>query len=127
MRAIGYVSVLLLLPSVIGCGKQTSITGTVTYNGAPVEKGFVAFAPEDRSRKFAAPIADGKYSIPEGKPGPAIAVVTGQRKVDFTSPDVSEEPLDYIAGDAKGNSRQITIEAGAQTIDFEITGKPMPK
>ena len=39
---------VLLLPLVLGCSQDTTVSGTVTYDGKPVEDGFITFYPADQ-------------------------------------------------------------------------------
>ena len=112
--------------AMVGCQEQTSVSGSVNYNGQPVEKGYITFARGSGS-SFAAPIADGKYAVAKATPGEATVLVIGTRDIDFTSASSSNVALDYIAPDAKGNSRGVTVEAGSQSMDFDITGPPALK
>jgi hypothetical protein len=59
----GMLCGLVLLP--LGCGKPTHypVSGTVTFNGEPVPKGYIAFLPEGACRGGGGPITDGQYSI----------------------------------------------------------------
>ncbi len=120
---------------VVGCGSSTpTITGTVTYNGEPVENGYISFRPaEGNGQSFATRIANGQFSAVD-------KVTTGMKRVlvtgfDESSPITREEssrrfeagtdkPTDYIAEDAEGNSKQVDILPGDQTMDFSITGDP---
>jgi hypothetical protein len=138
-RLSGAIVVLICL---VGCGeKSTTVTGTVSYNGEPVNKGSISFRPTDGSgQSFAARIVNGQYSADRGTPGTKTVVVTGVKDVDFFASseesykkaeearkagslqaDVAEV-ADYIAENAEGNSKQVEILSGDQTVDFSITG-----
>ena len=138
---------LALLVCIVGCGtKTTSVTGSVTYNGEPVEKGTISFRPMDGTgQTFGARITDGKYTAVErATSGTKTVVITGTKKINhYMSSEESYkkaeearkagkqwvdgmEPADYIAEDAEGNSKQVEILPGDQTIDFSITGAPRP-
>ena len=58
---------LALMACLAGCGRgggMASLTGTVSYDGQPVEKGLIAFVPADgKGPTAAAPVTDGKYSV----------------------------------------------------------------
>ncbi|MGD9635766.1 MAG: hypothetical protein AB7G28_12630 [Pirellulales bacterium] len=138
-RMIG-ISLCLLAVEISGCGKpSTSVTGEVTYNGVPVENGYMAFSPIGHGRSFAAPIANGQYSVAEALPGKFTVVASGTRKLNHYSnsaeayananPNAGHvaEAADYIAPDAEGNSKEIEINSGDQQLDLAITGPPMPK
>jgi hypothetical protein len=111
-----------------------------------VKQGFISFRPTDGTgQSFAAQIADGRYTVPKAVPGRRTAVITGVREVNFYSSSAESykkaeearkagslqadvaEAADYIAEDAEGNSKEVEIQPGDQTLDFAITGPPVPK
>lgn len=127
-----FVGTILL--ALTGCQKNTSIDGTVTYNSKPVENGYISFSPKSSGSTLAGQITDGKYSIPEAKPGAYTAVVVGRKKINHYSTSAEayanaaknahvSEAADYIAQEAAGNNKQVDVGPGAQTIDFAITGQ----
>jgi len=82
-------SVLFLISVVcVGCGegdplaaKRGSVSGTVTFDGQPVEEGRITFTPVGTEGQLAgAEIKDGEYSIPLAQ-GP----VAGQHKVSIVA------------------------------------------
>jgi hypothetical protein len=140
MRRITGISLCLAVVFSTGCGKETtSVSGEVTYNGVPIEIGYLSLSPVGKGRSVAAPINQGSYKIPDAQPGKYTAVATGSRKINYYSRSDDayanapksgghiSEAADYIAPDAEGNSREIEIVAGDQQMDFAVTGAPMPK
>lgn len=138
----------LILVLLVGCGeKATTVSGSVTYNGEPVKKGTISFRPTDGTgQSFGARIKDGKYEAADKvTPGTKMVVVFGTKEIDhyMSSEEAYKkaeeakqagkqwadgmEPADYIAEDAEGNSKQVEIMPGDQTIDFSITGVPRPE
>lgn len=137
-KACWMFTVLVL---VAGCEGSTTVTGTVTYNGKPVEDGYISFRPAGgQGQAFAAQITDGHYSAKQAVPGLKIVVVSGTKEVDFYASSEENyrradearksgaadvgEATDYIAENAEGNSQKHEIESGNQTIDFAVTGSP---
>lgn len=64
------------------------LSGTVTYNGKPVPKGFINFNPAEGNPGpgSGAEIVDGKYETREGKGiigGPHIVIITGSDGVPY--------------------------------------------
>src|ERR1700730_13126148 len=51
-----------------GLGKRYPVSGTVTYNGVPLEKGEISFVTEDLTKNFGATgiITDGSYTLSTG-------------------------------------------------------------
>jgi major membrane immunogen (membrane-anchored lipoprotein) len=68
-----------------GLGKRYPVSGTVTYNGAPLEKGEISFVSEDLTKNFGATgiITNGSYTLSTG--GNDDGAQTGKYKVTITS------------------------------------------
>jgi hypothetical protein len=64
-----------------GLGKRYPVSGTVNYNGKPLEKGEISFVSEDITKNFSsgATIANGKYTLSTGGNGDGAAA--GKYKV----------------------------------------------
>lgn len=117
----------------VGCGAGggNGVTGKVSYNGAPVEKGSVAFFPVGTGASFGATIANGEFKVEKATPGKYKALVRGTRT--NVKPPTREEAaagpvtpnLDYIAEDATGNAKEFDISGGGQSIEIAITGEPI--
>jgi len=122
-----------------GCRQADSLSGTVTYNGQPVERGSVTFASADGSGPgFGAQVVNGEYKADKVRRGQHVAYVRGLTKPVVLTKEASIElrekrnnryglPVDYIPEDAQGNNQSFNIEGGAQTIDFDIAGPPRPE
>jgi hypothetical protein len=137
---LGRFTVLLIavgLSASAGCQQGPSVSGTVTYNGQPVEKGSVKFASADGSGPgFGATIVDGKYTAEKVKLGPHIAQIRGltdpppMTREEFLKARQSANrynlPINYIPEDAEGNNQSVEIKDGSQTLDFAVTGPPRP-
>jgi hypothetical protein len=123
---------------VAGCQKVDSISGSVTYNGEPVQKGAITFASADGSGPgFGAMVEDGKYTTDRARRGAHVAQVRGVTD----RPVLSKEeflnradrhhvrydlPTDYIPEDAEGNNQTVDIQGGSQAFDIAIKGPPRP-
>jgi hypothetical protein len=139
-RHLGLVAALLLT-AVSGCGKgQGEITGKVRYRNAPLPCGTIQFLGSD-GLPYAAPIGpDGSYSVrvPEGDARVIVvcrdearlaglqqqAVATGRLGRPMAAPaqptgQVPTLPQRYADWDASGLAA--TIEAGTNTVDFDLT------
>jgi hypothetical protein len=74
------VTILLFLP-LTGCGgdglNRTSVNGKVTFDGKPIENGFIMFKPEPETQcpDIGGQIKGGTYHIPQ-KDGPVIGSYT---------------------------------------------------
>jgi major membrane immunogen (membrane-anchored lipoprotein) len=74
-----------------GLGKRYPVSGTVKYNGSPLEKGAISFVTEDMSKNFGATgtITNGSYTLSMGGEGDGAQV--GKYKVTITAKE------DYMA------------------------------
>lgn len=93
------------LAGISGCGggndgpKRYGVSGTVTYDGKPVPRGFIIFEP-DSSKGNSGPgggasIVDGRFATESGKGtvgGPHIVKVTGYDGVPTTNEEGMELP-----------------------------------
>jgi hypothetical protein len=68
-----------------GLGKRYPVSGTVTYNGSPLEKGEISFISEDISKNFGATgtIANGSYTLSTG--GDTDGAQVGKYKVTISA------------------------------------------
>src|SRR5690348_6549122 len=73
---------VFLLPA---CGSNlSSVSGEVSYEGQPIEKGRINFAPADGKGPTAGgPIANGKYEVSGLLPGTKIVEITAVKRVPF--------------------------------------------
>jgi len=79
-RPLLFVSIALLAVGFAGCGESLNLqpaSGTVTYNGKPVEGANVAFTPPKGPPGTGRTDKDGKYTImTNGKPGATAGLNT---------------------------------------------------
>ena len=84
MTKIVYASILLLLPSLLGCAEdapcesnRARVAGSVTLNGKPVRGGWIGFvAADDPMRRVMTPIhADGSFRVADAPTGKVWASV----------------------------------------------------
>jgi len=89
-------SLVLVLSAAFGCGGKDphgrqALSGTVTFQGQPLDQGIIEFLPSDPGSGFRARamIRDGKYELPREQGLPA-----GTYRVLITSaePDENEAP-----------------------------------
>lgn len=135
-------SVLLLTGTVLclaGCGTATTVSGTITYEGEPVQEGWVTFLPVDGNGSEAgAKITDGEYHVDEISPGEKTVQIVGVKEVPFVASSAEMEqqsrenpnrvgdgrdlvyPADTVPPDAVGNNQRVTVNEGAQTLDFDL-------
>ncbi len=118
-----------------GCGGSNGgtieVTGTVTFDGTPVESGTISFLPKDgKGASAAGKIVSGQYTaaVPPGEKKVSIIGerVVGQDKRDPSDPnsetfDVTESfiPPQYNAK----TTLTATISEDGGAVDFELTSK----
>ena len=103
------------------------VSGTVSFDGAPLETGRILFKPKDGSGSFSAEITDGEYSL-ETAPGQMTVEITASRIIPgkFTSASPDEEPQPvgemYIPEtyNSKTNLRADITTAGENTFAFDL-------
>ena len=132
----------VLCGPLVGCNGNTDlVTGTVTYNGQPVESGSISFQPDGAGAGFGAMIVDGKDTADQVYPGKKVALIHG---VDAEAAPLTREsyeqgaenaraegrdvsqlgPNEYIPASAQGNNRPVEITGGQQTLNFDLKGPP---
>jgi hypothetical protein len=130
-----YIALCLVLAIAFsGCSKESAskstLTGTVTFDGAPIKSGTIRFDPVDgRTSSAGAMITDGKYSatVAPGEKRVTISAqkVVGKKKAYDTpeSPviDLTEEmiPKRYNAQ----SELKHTVRAGSEEKNFDLTSK----
>ena len=134
MRPIRIATVCLLAIGLLaGCSGGVGlgeVSGTVTYDGKPVELGSISFIPIDgNGPSGGGAITDGKYmaqKVPVGAAKVRIsgAKVTGKMKMsyDSNSPLVttSTEMLPSKYSDAKETELRYDVQPGSQIKNFEL-------
>jgi hypothetical protein len=79
---------IMLAAACVGCGGdgRVAVEGTATWNGQPIEMGFVELFPTDGTGQVdGADIVGGKFSV-RTHAGAKRVRVTGQRKIGETPP-----------------------------------------
>jgi hypothetical protein len=122
-----------------GCnGNTASVSGTVSYDGRPVDRGSIAFLPADGAGPTAGgDIVDGRYSVSNVTPGQKIVQVIGVKQVPFarSTEEMARraaenkakgdgsgliDPADTVPAEAEGNNARHEIKAGGQTLHIEL-------
>ena len=134
-----FVIWLLLAACCAGCSQsivveKTTVSGTVTYNGQPVEKGEIRFLPKSGT---AGPLAsgaivDGKYTVTA-----AGGVPVGTHKVEIVghgelpkpanAPPIAPTPREQYIPAKYNTSSELecsVASSGNVTQDFKLDGPP---
>jgi hypothetical protein len=111
-----------------GCKKESSISGTVTFDGVPVEKGFITFFPvDDAGATRGSDIIVGQYQVKGLTPGKRKVRISAlpQGEIVASEPGAPRTiqwstPLAPIPTNAVGNNQIIEITKGPQQQDFHL-------
>ena len=127
-RVLPFFFLMLLL--LVGCreNKLSEVSGSVTYDGKPLEQGSIAFVPVDgMAQSGGGAIIQGKYvarNVPAGMAKVRItgAQVTGEKKMDYgANPQTVITATEMLP--AKYNTAtELTYEVkpGNQIKDFDL-------
>ena len=134
------VAVGLVAPWLLGCGGAPStVSGAVSYDGRPVDNGWITFLPVDgKGPTCGGPITVGKYQADLLTPGKKTVQIIGVKAVKFamSSEEMANaarsatargdgtgiiDRADTVPADAVGNNAVVEIKPGPQTLDFQLT------
>jgi hypothetical protein len=117
------------LLAVVGCGSGGStVTGNVTFNGKPVQEGYVNFYPTDgKSAPAGGAIKDGRYSVRNVAPGKNRVEVTSTPTGGTAASSMEETlksketklPDNMIAPKDQGNNATHEI-SGSTELNLDI-------
>jgi hypothetical protein len=124
----------LLTPLAAGCNGESSVHGTVTYEGEPIEAGQVLFLPADgKGPSAGGTIVRGKYAIDNLTPGAKTVqiVATREATAPVTSlddivargpkgPAAANPPSNLVPSNAEGNNASVEIKPGKNVLDFNL-------
>jgi hypothetical protein len=113
----------------LGCGgggpKEYPVTGTVTFDGQPVEQGEIIFFPSDMGKPYASAIVSGKFEC---------RVPVGEHRVEITATRESPTPASdglpnyesYIPAEYNTESTLTAsvADGGDNTFTFELQAPP---
>jgi hypothetical protein len=140
------ITALCLSCAVSGCRPTTVITGSVTYDGQPVQNGAITFYPADgRGPSAGAMVAGGQYRVERIAPGKKMVQVVGalgreeglrvpqtteelrqqsERLAAEGSPPIAAGPAALIPPNAVGNCSEVQVQPGRQRLDFHLQAPP---
>jgi hypothetical protein len=126
---------LALLACLAGCGRgggMAAISGTVSYDGKPLEKGLISFVPIDgKGPTAAAPVTDGKYSV-KVAPGKKLVKIEGYKVIGehpFSryNPRIVIDQKQILPPRYNTNSELTRdIACGDRTCDFTLEKQAAP-
>jgi hypothetical protein len=120
MKTLGCIAAATLL-SVVGCGEPSNlaeVSGSVTVDGKPVERGSISFIPADgQGPTTGAEITEGKYTsqAPLGVSKVEIRVprVIGKRKLYETSDSPVQDLMEEVLPEKYNEKTELRFEAQA--------------
>lgn len=130
IRAARLAAVGLLLAAA-GCGAGTAdVTGTVKYDGTPLDLGAITFVPDGdgKAAKVSTRFYDGKYTIPAAdglKPGKYKVEINWLKKTGKQIPTGDGPPMDERKEGLPDKYHQKStltadVKGGPNTLDFAL-------
>jgi hypothetical protein len=130
----GLVVLVTLVLGLLGCGSSlTEVSGTVTVDGTPVEKGTISFYPADgKSHTTGGDITKGQYAVkvPAGAMRVQISVgkITGYKDLYESGKEakkypVTEEVLPDKFSDMLKTELMLDVSGGSMHKDWNLSTK----
>jgi hypothetical protein len=130
------ILVAVLAASLAGCdsgkkGGSITVSGTVKFNGDPIENGTITFLPaDDKGAASSARITNGSYTI-QTDPGAKKVSIMAEREVGGEAAEqLRAEGRDgvpteqYLPPEFNSKTKlEYTVESGGGTKDFELEGR----
>jgi hypothetical protein len=98
-----------IVTAVLGCGDSSGlptryrVSGTVTYNGKPLERGTISFAPADgKGRAAGGTITDGRYSLTTQDPDDGA--IPGKYRVGILAKEADPSKVDLKIKKLRGGT-----------------------
>src|SRR5262245_50489194 len=125
-----FTVLILCLASVLGCGGNGStVSGTVTFNGEPIENGHINFYPADgKGAPVGGEIKNGKYTAKNVTPGKNKVEVISYAKTPGTgsmddaikAAKDAKLPADMVAPNDEGNGQTHEIGTGSSELNLTL-------
>ncbi len=112
-----------------GGGGQCEVAGTITFEGKPLEDGFISFLPDTGDGPTSAvKVSNGRYKMDGLTPGKTRVMIVSavQAPAGATAsaaPATKQEIRNFkprIPSNAVGNNTIKEIAPGSQTLDFRL-------
>jgi len=123
---------LLVVTALAGCdgdGKM-SVDGTASWNGQPIEKGYIELQPIGEGHFASAEIIDGKFTV-HTTPGKRLVKVTAEKQVGQTEPTAripEAKPIMFQFVPPKFNSQstlEMDITSSRSSLDVALEGEEL--
>jgi hypothetical protein len=111
------------------------VSGNVTFNGKPLEKGLITFSPTgSKGGTAGSEITDGKFRVEKLVPAAYQASVAAVPELKIIGPNDPEAKrtlsdaeiramIDPLPPDTTGKEQSIEVKGGQQTLDFRLESK----
>ena len=130
-------ALIVLLATCVGCLSDSvgTVTGSVTYNGKPLEKGLITFSPKgDKGGTAGGDIVAGKYRVEKIVPAAYQASVAAVPEIKIIGPNDPEAKrtlsdaeiramIDPLPPDTTGKEQSVEVKGGLQSLDFRLQSK----
>lgn len=137
-RTLPFVAVALI--HVAGCFSASTgtVTGSVTFNGKPLEKGLITFSPSGAKGGTAGgDVEAGKYRVAGIVPAAYQVSVAAVGELKIVGPNDPEAKrtlsdaeiralIDPLPPDTTGKEQSLDVKGGSQTLDFKLQSKSKP-
>lgn len=115
---------------IFGCSRgdgKIPVTGTVTWNGSPLQSGTVTFLAEGKSSE-SAEVKNGEFRI-RTTPGDKKVGVTAYREIAVSGGREGEvRDHQYLPANCNQNSNlQVTVTANGDPVKFDLEGEEIPE
>src|SRR5262245_35012255 len=130
----------VLAVSLCGClGSSTgTVSGSVTFNGQPVEKGLITFSPTgNKGGTAGGDIVSGTFRVENLVPAQYQVAVAAVPELKIVAPGAPETKrtltdaeiramIDPLPPDTTGKEQTIEVKTGAQLLNFKLESKSKP-
>lgn len=118
---------LVIFSTGCGGGGGASVSGSVSFNGQPLDKGQISFVPSDgKGSPVSGTISGGKFSVAKVPVGKCKVVISSMlagpapsSMGDATKEKKKDGPVEVLPTD-EGNSKEQDIPAGGTTLEIAV-------
>ena len=125
---LGGILVLLTCASLAGCGGapdgMVEVSGTVTWNGQPLETGFVSFIPDPSKSPQAGKIENGHFKF-NAYSGKNVVRILSEKKAGYVESMNQYSYQQFIPAkyNAESELSEEVSEDGGNVFEFALTGE----
>ncbi|MBA2116424.1 hypothetical protein [Bremerella alba] len=131
-RSLICLALLFFAALAAGCNEdgKISVDGTASWNGQPIEKGYIELQPIGEGHFASAEIVDGRFTL-QTTPGKRLVKVIAKKKVGETPPSdriPEAQPIMFQFVPPKFNSEstlEMEISASQPSLAVELEGEEL--